>query len=226
MHHGRADLAVKAPQLGPHLDARPGVQVRERLVEQVGVGPSHERPREGDTLPLTAGELVRATVEQRLGAHKRRCLRDADAHLGLGLLAHDEAEGDVLPDRQVRKERVALEDHRDVARRGTDARDIAVSDPDHALVRRLEAGDAAKQRALAAAGRPDDDEELAFLRFQVDAVQRLRVPKSLANALEDDLAHRPSHPAPRSSCRKYRCATTNAATTGAVATTAPARSTG
>ena len=60
----------------------------------------------------------------------------------------------------------------------------------------------------------------------VDAGERLYVAEALVHPRDDEAAHRPSHPAPRSSCRKNRWATANAATTGAVATTAPASSTG
>src|ERR1044072_5023955 len=53
--------------------------------------------------------------------------------LGLLLLAELQAEGDVVVDREMRIERVALEDHRDVAVTRGHVVDDAVSDPEHAF---------------------------------------------------------------------------------------------
>jgi hypothetical protein len=189
-------------RLGPHLDSSPRVEVRERLVEEVGVGTPHERARERDALPLAARELERAPVEQRLDADELRRLGNAGPHLRLRLFPDDEAERDVLANSQVRKERVALEDHRDVTGGWADPCHVAVADPNHAVVHRLQTGDAAEQRTFPAAGRADDDEQLAVDRLQVDTVECRSPPEPLVNPLEDDSAHRPSHPAPRSSWRK------------------------
>jgi len=41
-----------------------GVEVRERLVHEEHRGAPDDRPGEGDTLPLTAGELPRLTIEE------------------------------------------------------------------------------------------------------------------------------------------------------------------
>ena len=168
VHHRRADLPVETSQLRPRLDARARVEVGERLVEQVGVGTTHERAREGDPLPLPAGELVRPALEQLADPDERRGLGDALAHLRLRRLTDDEPEADVLARRQMREERVALEHHRDVPGGGADVRDVASADRDRARVDGLEAGDAAEERALAAARGADDDEQLALARFERD----------------------------------------------------------
>jgi hypothetical protein len=226
VHHRRADLAMEAPQLGPHSYAHAGVEVRERLVEQVEIRLADEGAGERDSLPLAARELVGPPGEQRFDTHEPRGPVDAFAHLRLRKLADDEPERDVLPRGQVGEERVVLEHHGDVALRGPHAGDVALANPDRPLVHRLEPGDAAEKRALAAAGRADNDEQLALARLEIDPVERLDVPKALLHGLEPETTHRPSHPAPRSSCRNHRCATANAATTGIVATTAPASRTG
>ncbi len=70
-------------QLGAHVHAQLGVEVRERLVEQVHVGLTDERTRERDPLALAARELERLAVEQRLAADELGGGQD----LGSGLVA-------------------------------------------------------------------------------------------------------------------------------------------
>ena len=53
--------------------------------------------------------------------------------------------------------------------------DHAVVDDDLAAGHRLEAGDHPQDRALAAAGRPDEDDELAVADLEVDAVDDLQL---------------------------------------------------
>ncbi len=120
-------------ELGPHADAQLGVEVGERLVEEIDVGPAHERPGEGDALPLAAGELVRVPLEEMRAADELGCPLHSPR---LRLLRHPaggQAEGDVLLDREVGKERVALEDHRDVALAGRHLRHVAPADRDRPL---------------------------------------------------------------------------------------------
>ena len=51
---GLADLAVQPLDLGPHPVAQLGVEVGERLVEQEQARVAHDRPADGDPLPLAA----------------------------------------------------------------------------------------------------------------------------------------------------------------------------
>ena len=53
-------------------------------------------------------------------------------------------------------------------------RDVAAIQQDAALVRRLEAGEHAQQRGLAAAARPEQREELAGRDIERDAVDRAK----------------------------------------------------
>ena len=61
----------------------------------------------------------------------------------------------------MRIERILLEDESDVAGRRLDRGDVAAADGDRARVGALEAGDEAKRRRLAGAGRAEKHEELA-----------------------------------------------------------------
>jgi hypothetical protein len=72
----------------------------------------------------------------------------------------------------MRKERIALENHvhRTAFRRRAGA--IASIDADGARGQRLEAGDQAHQRGLAAAGRPEQRQDLTLADREIDVSQR------------------------------------------------------
>ena len=118
--------------------------------------------------------------------------RVADAPLDLLLrhLLQAQAERDVLVDREVRVERVALEDHGDVAVARRDVVDDPVADPDCALRDVLEAGDHPEGGRLAAARRADEDHELSVLDFQVEPVDGSR---AVGIDLRDVLKRNASH---------------------------------
>ena len=71
--------------------------------------------------------------------------------------------------RHVRVQRVVLEHHRDVALLGREVGDVAVADEQPTAVDALEAGEHPQRRRLAAAGRADQDEELAVVDDEVEA---------------------------------------------------------
>ena len=58
------EALVQFLDLGAHLDAKLGVEIGERLVEQENLRIAHDRPAHGDTLALAAGELARIACQQ------------------------------------------------------------------------------------------------------------------------------------------------------------------
>ena len=58
------NLLVKLLDLGAHLDAQLGVEIRQRLVEQEHLRFAHDGAAHRDALPLAAGELVRLAIKQ------------------------------------------------------------------------------------------------------------------------------------------------------------------
>ena len=68
----------------------------------------------------------------------------------------------------MRVERVVLKDHRDVALAGLDVVDAPVADADFAGGDFLEPREHAERRALAAAGRADQDDELAVADLEIE----------------------------------------------------------
>src|SRR4029077_4929523 len=76
----------------------------------------------------------------------------------------------VLVDREVRVERLALENHGDAAFAGRKVVDHAAANEDIAGGWRFQSGDHAQQRGLPGAGWPEKDQKLAFASFQVHVV--------------------------------------------------------
>jgi hypothetical protein len=179
VHGGGARALVQQLDLGAHLHAQLGVQVGQRLVEQEQLGVARQGTAHRDALALAAG--------QRAGLRSSRCsicsIRPRGHRgfaLGLGHLAHLQAEGDVAGHGHVRVERVALEHHRDVAVLAGQVRHVALADVDAALGGVVQPGDHVEQGRLAAARGADKDEELAGTP-EVDVVQH-------STGLAEDLA--------------------------------------
>ena len=61
-----AELVLQARDLGAHVHAQLRVEVRERLVHEVGLGLAHDRAAHGDPLALAAGERARLALEELL----------------------------------------------------------------------------------------------------------------------------------------------------------------
>ena len=80
--------------------------------------------------------------------------------------------GDVLRDRHVREQRVVLEHDAGAAARRRQMVDRFAVEQHAAFALRDEAGDDAQQRRLAAAARPEQRDELAAGKVELDAVDR------------------------------------------------------
>ena len=152
--------------------AQVNVEVGEGLVEQEELWPGRQRAGERDALLLAAGEFVRvffAAAGEADGGEQ-----GADPRRAFGGGLGGDAEGDVAGDREVREERVILEDHADLARLGRQAEagvgDALPAEADFACGDRLEAGDAAQERGLAAARGAEQAGDLAARDGKIDAV--------------------------------------------------------
>ncbi len=142
-----------------------------------------------DPLALPTRELCRLPVEQLVETERLRRLEDQTLAFVCRDLAGPERELDVLAHRHVRVERVALEDHGDVAVLRFHVVDDAVPDPDRALRRNLEPGDHAERRGLAAPRRTEEHEELPVEDLEREVVDR----DHIAESLRDVLQHHPGH---------------------------------
>ena len=147
-----------------------------RLVGEDRARLVHERPRNRDALPLTAGELV-GELPGVVGEP------EPAEQLGTALVSvpgapHGELECDVLDRRQERQEVVDLEDESDLVAADAlpiapgQARDRVARHGDASGGRALEAGDQPEQGRLATPARPGHGEAAAGLDLDADAVDR------------------------------------------------------
>src|SRR5205085_104275 len=158
------DAQVALQRLQEDLHFLPELQVEraEGLVEQEHARRVDDRPRQGDTLPLAAGELYRpATADVGEPDALEHVLRLDAALLAAGALDAKPVL-DVLLHAHVREERVVLEDGVDIALGRRHARDVDAAELHAAAVGLLEASDHAQRRRLAGAGWAEQREELAF----------------------------------------------------------------
>ena len=199
-HRHRLDLVVRdvdrrhveppleLVDLGPHLHAELRVEVREGLVHQERLGLAHDRPAHRDALALAARERARLALQKLVDLEDVGGPLDALRDLLLRHLVELQAEGEVVLDRHVRVERVALEDHRDVPFLRREVVDDAVADPELAVGDLLEPGDHAQGGRLAAPGRADQHHQFAVLDREVEVIHGLRpVVVDLRDAAELDL---------------------------------------
>ena len=89
----------------------------------------------------------------------------------------------------MRVQRITLKDHGQVALAGRQVRDVAAFQAQLTPVDVLQPGDQPQQRGLAAARRPDKDNELARLDGQVDAFDGAVLAKKFFDALKLKVSH-------------------------------------
>ena len=159
--------------------------------KSITCGLHHQRPRDGDPLLLSAGELVRVLVAFSSSPTLARssCARPSASRRGIFRI-RPRREREVVERGQLREEVELLEDDADALPDGGDvdalARDLLSLEEDPPGLDRLEQVDAAQERALSAAARPDDAEHLAGLDAQVDAVEDDVVAEALVDVLHAD----------------------------------------
>jgi len=81
------EVPLQPPYLRAHLHSQLGVQVRQRLVHQKGLGLTHDDPPHRNPLPLAAGKVARLAVEVLGQAEQFSGLLDAAIELAFGHLA-------------------------------------------------------------------------------------------------------------------------------------------
>ena len=149
----------------------------------------HMTVRENMAFALKLAKTPQATIDQKVDEAAR--VLDALGDLLLRHLLQLQAECDVLVHGEVRVERVALEDHRDVAVAGRHVVHHLVADLEHTLRDVLEPGHHAQRRRLSATRRTDEHHELAVLDLEIHVVHGSRAVRvDLAHPVERDRTHR------------------------------------
>ena len=183
-------LPDRALQLAARLLAQRRVQVRQRLVEQQHARVGRERAGQRHALLLAAGDRGHAAVLEAGEARERQHLGDARPRGARAAPPAAEAEGDVLAHGHVRKERVVLEHHAEAPPLRGQRGDVLALDEDPARVRGLEAGDQAQHGRLAAAGGPEQRDDLALRGGEGDLARDGERAEALLERLEaEELGH-------------------------------------
>lgn len=180
-HERSAELAVNALKLVLELLTQVLVERRQWLVEQQDLGIEHQRPGDRDALLLSAGKGIRALVAMLGQAHDVEHLRNPAPPFTARVPAYAQGEIDVIGNAEMRKQRVALEHHPEIAVLRRAAGDVRIAVKDAPGRGHREPGDGHQQRSLARAGRPKQREELAGADVQGDVAQGLEAAEALAN---------------------------------------------
>ena len=189
---GDVDLLVQPAQPLAQLRADLGVEGAEGLVEQQHLRLDRERARQRHALLLAAGELGWVAVGEPVEPHEGEQLVHAVADLLLGAPADAQPEPDVVLDRHVLEGRVVLEDEADAALARRRGRDVLAVDHHRAGVRRLEPGDDAQQRRLAAPARAEQRGQRAVGDVDAHVAERLELAEVLVHVSDLDRHQGPS----------------------------------
>src|SRR4051812_35979396 len=182
---------MQTRELDASLDAKLGVEIGERLVEEKRQRFSNDRPAERDALALATRELRGFPIEQSVETQRSGDRAHALVDNRGSLFPYGQSETEVLANRHVRVERVILEDHRDVTLLRRQVGDVPVVDPDDAIGYALESGHHPEHGRFAAARWTDEDEELAIGDLEAEvAGSRISVRVNFIYVLETDTSHR------------------------------------
>ncbi len=158
-HEQRGEVQLREQVLQLSADDAAGlcVERRERLVEEQHGRVARQRASEGDTLALAAGDGIRALAREMVDAEALQQLAGPIAS----------AERHVLPDRQVREQRVLLEDEADRPLVGVERDPLGAVEPrvlperDAPAIGTAQPGDRPQHGRLPGSGRPDERDPLA-----------------------------------------------------------------
>ncbi len=116
-HHqrGNAEPLLQLAHLDLHVLAQLLVERAKRFVEQQHGRLDHQRAGERNTLLLPAGQLMRIARAERLQPHHCEGGFGLLQRLGLRNFPHLQSERDVVRDVEMRKQRIILEQHPDIA---------------------------------------------------------------------------------------------------------------
>ena len=168
VNHRRLQLVMQIADLEPHVATQGSIEIGQRLVEEKRLGLAHDGATDCNALALTAGQLSRPPIEIVGEIEDMRRVLDLLVDRSLVLAIHLQRKGDVAVDAHMRIERIGLEYHRQAAFGRRLVGHVLAIDDDAAAAQVLKTSDHAQQGRLSAAGRADEDNELAIIDFKVD----------------------------------------------------------
>ena len=176
---GDAQAALQLAQFGTQMLTYAGIQGRHRLIEQQQRRRRCQGTGQGDPLLLATGKLAREFLFAASQAHQFQHVANALAHHIA--IAASQAVGNVGLNGQIGEKGVGLKQDPVVTGLRCQLGDIAITQVQRAVVLALKPRDAAQQRGLAAAGRPEQAHQLACGHLQRDVIQRGKGAKALAH---------------------------------------------
>ncbi|MCY1231144.1 hypothetical protein D9M72_435810 [compost metagenome] len=186
---GHAHVALQMVEEAAGFEAQLGVEVRERLVEEVDLAWIDQCAGQRRALLLAAGDLARQPLHQVADLEDVGHFLGAGVALGLLLAAHLQGIGDVVGDVHVRVERIVLKDHGNAAVLRMQVGNVAAADHHPARGWRFETRDHAQARRLAAARRAQQADELAVGDLEADVGHGDEGAEGLGDVLEFDRGH-------------------------------------
>ena len=129
---------------------------------------------------------LRLAAEQLFDLQHAGGFRDLAVDLGLVRAEHLQREAHILGHGHMRVERVGLEHHGDAAIGGGDRVHRLAADQQFAGGDLLQPGDHAQQGGLAAAGRADENHQLAVLDGERDVADGLHLAEGFGDVLQFD----------------------------------------
>ena len=157
MQECQTDFALDGFEFELHLTTKLEVECAQWLVEQKERWTVDDRSREGNSLLLSPGELLRFAGGEMIEFYEAQCLVSLSD--GVRYLPAPQTEGDVLQNSHVGKQRVALEDRVDGALERLHRRHVFTADEDASRRGLFEPSDKPQGRRLAAARRSEKSEE-------------------------------------------------------------------
>ena len=200
---GRAGLLMQPPDLFLHRGPQVLVECGKRLVEQKHGRLEDQGAGQRHPLLLAAGQAGWPLLFMPAQADTINDPIDAALDVSVSASLHLQRKGNVLLDRHMRKQRIALEDHAEGALFGGDGGDIRAVLAKRPRCRRLEAGQDHQEGAFARAGGAEKCQELTGADGQRDIAQGMEIAIGLAYPVRCDFGrlvpalHRRSFSNPR-----------------------------
>ena len=185
-----AHFLLQVDELELHLLAQFGIERGKRFIEQQHGRMRHKGTSDRDALFLSSREFVRIALAEPREPHVGERLGYLRADLSCWRLRHLERKGDVAFDRHVREQCVALEHRAHGTLFGRPPRQVLAIEEDAAAVRQVEAGDHPQESRLAAAGGPEQREELSGLDPEAHAVDGCEVAETTRHFADLEERHR------------------------------------
>ena len=180
---------MQRAQLAAHDIAEFRVQRAQRLVEQKRQRLAHDGPAERHALAVAARQARNRAIQQMRDPQRARRLVDTALHLAAQHPLRPERIGDIRAHVHVRVEREQLEHERNVALRCALERHVLAAQQDAAGRRQFEPGDHAQRGGLAAAGGPEQAEEVAVGHGERGVAHGGERPERFVQILDADLGH-------------------------------------